>query len=43
MIKFFGITRDQSVLEIAYNSKTDKVIIPDDVVGYHEETEEFLG
>ena len=42
MVEFFGISWNNRVLEVSDNAQTDEVVVPDHVIGNHEEAEELL-
>ena len=43
MVEFFRITWDDGVFEVSYDTQTDEIVVPNDVIGDHEETEELFG
>ena len=43
MVEFFRITWDEGVFEVSYDTQTDEIVVPNDVIGDHEETEELFG
>lgn len=42
MIKVLRVSRDYRVVDVAYNSKSHEIVVPNQVVGDHEESNKSL-